>query len=683
MRKLVLLLILVVLIPNNLILSEKTSEEELPPRFKIWLEEEVGYIISPREKEVFQKLQSDREREFFMEAFWKQRDPTPGTPENEFRTEHYRRIQYANHTYGRSTVKPGWKTDRGRIYIILGDPRDIERYTGDAQIFNSEVWFFQGLTQYGLPTGFNLVFFQKNGLGEYILYSPLQHGPQAMMKNYFGDQSNHLKAYQTLRRINPTLARVSMTLIPDEPVRYGQPSLASDTLMLNVYQVPQKQFKDTYAEKFLLYKDIVEVEYSANYMDSDSLVKVIKDPSGLYFVHYLIELRKFSVDSFQDKFVTNLKVNGTITDSAEKTIYQFEGSIPFEFNESQLERITYHPFALYDMFPLIPGEYRFSVLLKNEVSKEFTSIERDLLIPEEESSPGIRPLILGYKALSSDKSSLKPFKFGKIQIYSQPRKIFHPQDTLYIGFQLYGLTPDLASSGILEFIINQDTKLQSVHEFSKRIADYKDKQNIHEKVSLAKHSPGYYQIAVRLKNGEDVVALAKERFEITPASAIPRPWVYSKTFPPLSHPGYSYDLGRQYFNNGKTKRARLQFESAFQKMPDSLPITLSLARVYNLEKEYHKIKQILLPFSNLSQPNYDVSLLLCKAHQNLGEFSQAISFYDKAVSSFGVNQDLLNSIGECYFRLKELEEAIAAWERSLELNPNQPEIENKINSIKK
>ncbi|NOR11672.1 MAG: GWxTD domain-containing protein, partial [Candidatus Aminicenantes bacterium] len=120
MRKLVLLLILVVLIPNNLILSEKTSEEELPPRFKIWLEEEVGYIISPREKEVFQKLQSDREREFFMEAFWKQRDPTPGTPENEFKTEHYRRIQYANHTYGRSTVKPGWKTDRGRIYIILG-----------------------------------------------------------------------------------------------------------------------------------------------------------------------------------------------------------------------------------------------------------------------------------------------------------------------------------------------------------------------------------------------------------------------------------------------------------------------------------------------------------------------------------------------------------------------------------
>jgi tetratricopeptide (TPR) repeat protein len=185
------------------------------------------------------------------------------------------------------------------------------------------------------------------------------------------------------------------------------------------------------------------------------------------------------------------------------------------------------------------------------------------------------------------------------------------------------------------------------------------------------------------KNGEDVVALAEERFEITPAAVIPRPWVYAKTFPPLSHPGYSYYLGRQYFNKGETERARLQFESAFQKMPDSLPIALSLARVYNLEKEYHKIKKILLPFSSLSQPNYDVSLLLGKAHQNLGEFNQAISFYDKVVSSFGVNQDLLNSIGECYFRLKELEEALAAWERSLELNPNQPEIENKINSIKK
>jgi len=94
--------------------------KKLPPRFKQWLEEEV-----------------------FIKAFWKQRDPTPGTPENEFKEEHYRRINYANYHFGRGVPKPGWQTDRGRIYIILGEPRDIQSYTGNSEIFNAEVWFYQ------------------------------------------------------------------------------------------------------------------------------------------------------------------------------------------------------------------------------------------------------------------------------------------------------------------------------------------------------------------------------------------------------------------------------------------------------------------------------------------------------------------------------------------------------------
>jgi GWxTD domain-containing protein len=119
--------------------------------YKKWLEEEVIYIISSTQKDVFLQMETDRERELFIQAFWKHRDPTSGTHENEFKNEHYRRINYANYTFGRSVPKPGWKTDRGRIYIIIGEPRDIERFTGEVQIHNSEVWFYQGLGKYGLP----------------------------------------------------------------------------------------------------------------------------------------------------------------------------------------------------------------------------------------------------------------------------------------------------------------------------------------------------------------------------------------------------------------------------------------------------------------------------------------------------------------------------------------------------
>jgi GWxTD domain-containing protein len=111
--------------------------EELPLKYKKWLEEEAVYIISSLEKDVFLQLVTDRERELFIEAFWKHRDPTPGTPENEFKTEHYCRISYANRYFARAVPKPGWKTDRGRMYILLGEPTDIERFIGETQIYNT------------------------------------------------------------------------------------------------------------------------------------------------------------------------------------------------------------------------------------------------------------------------------------------------------------------------------------------------------------------------------------------------------------------------------------------------------------------------------------------------------------------------------------------------------------------
>jgi GWxTD domain-containing protein len=101
---------------------------DLPDRYKTWLNEEVVYIITKTERRVFLELQTDRERDLFIEAFWKHRDPTPSSPENEFKTEHYRRIKYANGYLGRETPRPGWRTDRGRMYIILGEPLEIQRF---------------------------------------------------------------------------------------------------------------------------------------------------------------------------------------------------------------------------------------------------------------------------------------------------------------------------------------------------------------------------------------------------------------------------------------------------------------------------------------------------------------------------------------------------------------------------
>ena len=192
------------------------QESPLPERFRKWLSEDVIYIIAPLEKEVFLQLSTDRERELFIQAFWKQRDPTPGNAANEFQTEHTRRIRHSDLMFGRGTPKPGWKTDRGRIYIMLGEPNDIQRFEGRNQTYPSEVWFYQGMASRGLPPAFNLLFFQHSGVGEYRLYSPLADGPQNLLISFSGDPLDYLSAYQQLREYEPELSNVSMSLIPGE-----------------------------------------------------------------------------------------------------------------------------------------------------------------------------------------------------------------------------------------------------------------------------------------------------------------------------------------------------------------------------------------------------------------------------------------------------------------------------------
>ena len=107
-------------------------EKELATPYKKWLEEEVPYIITDEERSAFLQLQTNEEREQFIEAFWQRRDPTPDTVENEFKEEHYRRIAYANERF--SSGIPGWRTDRGRIYIMWGPPDEIESHSAGSTV---------------------------------------------------------------------------------------------------------------------------------------------------------------------------------------------------------------------------------------------------------------------------------------------------------------------------------------------------------------------------------------------------------------------------------------------------------------------------------------------------------------------------------------------------------------------
>src|SRR5436309_9374354 len=156
--------------------QEEKLRKELETPYKKWLNEEVVYIITDEERKAFSRLQTDEERQNFIEQFWLRRDPTPDTEENEFKEEHYRRIAYANERYASGI--PGWKTDRGRIYITFGPPdendshpsggsyeRPIEEGGGTTSTFPFEKWRYRYIE--GIGSDINIEFVDTTMTGEY------------------------------------------------------------------------------------------------------------------------------------------------------------------------------------------------------------------------------------------------------------------------------------------------------------------------------------------------------------------------------------------------------------------------------------------------------------------------------------------------------------------------------------
>ena len=665
----------------------KNSPKDLPAAHRKWLQEEVAYIISPKEKEVFLALETDRERDLFIEAFWKQRDPTPGTAENEFKQQHYKRIEFANRTFAREATGAGWRTDMGRIYIILGPPKDIEDYDGQKDLYSTQIWTYDGDPALGLPSAFHVVFYKRNGVGDYVLYSPVKDGPQSLIPGYMGDATNVTAIFNRLMTIEPNVAQVALSLIPGSREQFDPTtrSFASDILIsVDIPAAPYKMIETAYAEKLLKYKDIIEVEYTANYIDNDALVEVIQDPSGIYFVHYSLEPKKLSIAQYGNTFATTLDVNGMVMDAAGKAVYQFNRSLPLEFNADQVDKIKSKLFSSQDMFPLIEGSYKFSLLLKNTVSKEFTSVENELLVPNDRSLQ-LGPLILAYRAIpgSTAPGTLKPFLVGNIQLVPSPRNDFsRADDRLYLFFQVYGLGPELRSQGLLEFTLANEK--ETVLARTRPLDSTPETSGFLEEFDISQLPPATYSLKVALLDKDKNRLLEKEEFFfISHASSLPRPWVLSQVSPAVSDPVYANILGNQYLNKKDVDQALPLLEKAYREKADRLKYALDYARALFLREKYAQARDILLPFSGTETSHGELFGLLGSLYQKLGNFEEAVSHYKEALKRQGTNLNILNAIGECYYKLGNKAEALIAWEKSLEINPKQEEIRRIVQSVKK
>lgn len=676
---------------------------KLPQKYKTWLEQEVTYIITSQEEKTFKKLKTDKQRNLFIKEFWHQRDPTPGTPRNEFQEEHYRRVKYTNMRFTHS--KPGWKSDRGRVYIILGEPLYRQQYTGQ-DIYPIELWFYQGSVSQGLESFFSVVFFKRYGSGDYELYSPLRDGPYklcpATSHQVWDPQPEHRQmsqrqrydaffgggsskdmamggaAYEILYKVSVDLAQASLSLIP------GGSSISpveSDKLLGNINKYPQSQVDDTYAYEFLRDKASVEVSYSVHYIGNISVVKVFQDESGHYFMHYSLQPQNLSLNAYEDRYYSNIKISGIITDSIGRTIFQYEREYPIELDKDQVKQVKLIPMAVQDSFPLTPGSYKISVLLQNMVSKEFTSFERDIIIPDDPKDFWMGGLLLAYMKRKDQTGFKNSFKIGEERYYPNLNREFTQRDTLYIFFQVHGMEEKLREAGWIKYTFFSGDK--QYFERKKRIADYVHGKNFQEEFQLQGFSPAQYSLNVSVLDGDGKeVLLEEERFSVLTRIQT-RPWLKFKSYPGSGDPVYSLLLGTQWLNKGEMGKAEEKLQEAYMLAPNREDFALAYCRVLLSRGAYNEVKEILNPY--VERPILDSNLfsILGRAHQGAGEYEQAITCYQKYTSHEGVNFVVLNLIGECYFRIENFEEALRAWERSLEINPDQPEIMKKIDEIKK
>jgi GWxTD domain-containing protein len=205
---LILTLSLAVLAPPS-----AAQKQKLEKNYREWLDRDVAYIITKEERNTFLKLTTDEARDQFIQNFWEVRNPTPGSPENTYKDEIYKRIAYADAYFGAGSGGEGWRTDRGRAYITLGPPQQKEVHYGASNMFPLEIWFYS-FSHPSLPPFFYIMFYKHEGFGDFRFYSPFVDGPDKLMSGteYINDRLGAIQGIQ--ESVGPLVARLSQSLPP-------------------------------------------------------------------------------------------------------------------------------------------------------------------------------------------------------------------------------------------------------------------------------------------------------------------------------------------------------------------------------------------------------------------------------------------------------------------------------------
>jgi len=669
--------------------GQKIKEKDLPLKYREFLKL-TSYIILSEEKNVFLQLTINRDRDIFMETFWRQRDPTPGTPDNEYREEHIKRFAYANKFYGRGTPREGWVTDMGRFHIILGEPVSKERWEGTQGIVPVQAWYYYGDAEKGLPPHFAIVFFKRGGAGEWRLYDHFSDGPAKLLE-YRSDLefTDFEGLYERIRELGHTLCLVSHSMIPGDIPYNFQPSPMNNIIMANILDSPKEDINPTYATHFLDYRGMVSTEYLTNYIESNAHVALIQDPDlGINFLHFSLAPETISMDYYEprDQYYCNFKLDVSLR-VGDFIIYQYTRDFPFYFSPDDLPKIRANGVAVEDSFPLIPGDYKLIILLQNSVGKEFTTFESNIHNPEETGAPRIDGLLLGYRFQSYQTNLHIPFKVQASKLFIDPKKTFASSDSLSFFFNVANMTQGLWEKGKVRVsIVGMKPNDPSKRSYELILSQFLFHRIlfITQTIPANELPPDYYQMDLALidESGE-VIDEQREEFMISPIQAVSHPVAHSKAFSLNNRFLYFYMLAQQHERVGNQEQAEASFEKAYNLNPGYNKGILAYANfLFNVNK-FTKSLELIENIREDENLKFEYHLTKGKAYMGLERFNEAIESFLEGNKIYNSNIGLLNSLGFCYYKKGDTKEALEVLKASLQLNPKQENTKRLVAEIEK
>jgi len=517
--------------------SERDLFKELDKQYQKWLNEDVIYIITPEERRSFLHLSTNEEREQFIEAFWQRRNPDPDSPENTFKEEHYRRIAYANEHFASGI--PGWKTDRGKIYIMWGPPDEIDSHPtggswdrpmdqggGTTTTYPYEDWRYRYLEGQDLGENVELEFVDPSSTGEYHLTMDPSEKDALLMVPGAG-----LTLAESMGMANKSqrFMNTDGTHMAENELGMGLNSNDEEFNRLEkyaaIFRPPPVKFKDLEAAATArVVRDQVKFDYRFDFLriTSDTVLVPITVQIP---VKQLSFQEKDGVDSASiDLFVRVTSLGGRVVQTFEDTL---RSDIPASLLQKSLNTSRIYQKTV----PLSPNLYRLDIVVKDVNSGNVGVVNTRLPVPhfqDDELSSSSLILADDIQPVSSKDIGIGQFVLGDVKVRPKLDQSFTAKDAMGVYLQVYNLKVDEKTHRAdtsVEYRVKKDKDSQPMLKFDvppEKLPQHGEELTLEQLITLGSLAPGKYQLEIAVTDNltkQTITPTADFTVKASPASA--------------------------------------------------------------------------------------------------------------------------------------------------------------------